>query len=56
MTSMSSTSQNRHAQSIRIDPNILQEARIEAVKARMKLGAWLEAAIREKIDRESKNR
>ena len=39
--------------SIRIDPDILQEARIEAVKAKMTLGEWLEIAIKEKIKRDS---
>jgi predicted HicB family RNase H-like nuclease len=45
----------RKTTSIRIDPDILQEARIQAVKSRMKLGAWLEAAIREKTKRDLKN-
>ena len=37
--------------SIRIDPEILHKARIEAVKAKSTLGEWLELAIREKIER-----
>jgi len=36
--------------SIRIDPEILHKAKIEAVKAKMSLGEWLEAAIKEKIE------
>ena len=34
--------------SIRINPQILLQAKIEAVKAQMTLGQWLEAAIQEK--------
>jgi predicted HicB family RNase H-like nuclease len=41
--------------SIRIDPEILHKARIEAVKAKVTIGEWLEAAIKEKIKREPKN-
>ena len=37
--------------SIRIDPQILLQAKIEAVKAKMTLGQWLEAAIQEKIEK-----
>ena len=39
--------------SIRIDPEVLHQAKIEAVKARKTLGEWLEEAIREKIEREN---
>ena len=38
--------------SIRIDPEILYLAKIEAVKAKVTLGQWLEEAIQEKIERE----
>ena len=38
--------------SIRIDPNVLHQAKIEAVKAKVTLGEWLEEAIRGKIERE----
>ncbi len=37
--------------SIRIDPQILLQAKIEAVRAQMTLGQWLEAAIQEKVER-----
>jgi predicted HicB family RNase H-like nuclease len=39
--------------SIRIDKEILHQAKIEAVKAKKTLGEWLEEAIREKIEREN---
>jgi len=38
--------------SIRIDPDILHQARIGAVTDRMTLGQWLEVAIIEKIERD----
>ena len=38
--------------SIRIDPDVLHQARIGAVTAKQTLGQWLEEAIREKIERE----
>jgi predicted HicB family RNase H-like nuclease len=37
--------------SIRIDPQILLQAKIEAVKTQMTLGQWLEAAIQEKVEK-----
>jgi len=37
--------------SIRIDPDVLHQAKVEAVKAKKTLGGWLEDAIREKIER-----
>lgn len=40
--------------SIRIDPDVLHQARIGAVTAKMTLGQWLEEAIREKVEREAK--
>jgi predicted HicB family RNase H-like nuclease len=39
--------------SIRIDPEVLHRAKIEAVKAKKTLGEWLEEAIVEKMRRES---
>ena len=39
--------------SIRIDKEILHQAKIEAVKANTTLGEWLEEAIYEKLKRES---
>jgi predicted HicB family RNase H-like nuclease len=40
--------------SIRVDLNILHQARVAAVTQRKTLGQWLEEAIVEKIDREQK--
>jgi predicted HicB family RNase H-like nuclease len=33
--------------SIRIDPEVLHQAKVEAVKTKKTLGAWLEEAIKE---------
>jgi predicted HicB family RNase H-like nuclease len=41
--------------SIRIDLEVLHQARVEAVKSRMTLGEWLEAAIKEKIKRDKRD-
>jgi hypothetical protein len=41
--------------SIRINPDSIHLAKIEAVKENKTLGSWLEEAIREKIKRSSKN-
>ena len=38
--------------SIRIDPDVLHQAKIQAVTAKKALGEWLEEAIKEKIKRE----
>jgi predicted HicB family RNase H-like nuclease len=38
--------------SIRIDPEVLHQAKVEAVKAKKTLGEWLEEAIQERIERE----
>jgi len=38
--------------SIRIDPEVLHEARVAAVTSKRTLGKWLEEAIKEKIKRE----
>ena len=40
--------------SIRVDLDILHEARVAAVTQKKTLGHWLEEAIVEKIDREQK--
>jgi predicted HicB family RNase H-like nuclease len=37
--------------SIRIDPEVLHQAKVEAVKAKKTLGQWLEEAIKEKISK-----
>jgi hypothetical protein len=41
--------------SIRVDPDILHQARVAAVIRRQTMGKWLEEAILEKIEREQKN-
>ena len=41
--------------SIRIDREAVHKAKIEAVKADMTLGEWLEEAIKEKIKRGKRN-
>ncbi len=38
--------------SIRIDPDVLHQAKVEAVKSKKTLGAWLEEAIKEKVKKE----
>jgi len=38
--------------SIRVNPDILHQARVAAVTRKKTLGQWLEEAIMEKIDRE----
>jgi predicted HicB family RNase H-like nuclease len=38
--------------SIRIDPEVLHQAKVEAVKTKKTLGEWLEDAIRERIRKE----
>jgi len=42
--------------SIRVNREAIKLAKIEAVKADMTIGEWLEAAIKEKIKRDLKNR
>jgi len=44
--------QRREAVGIRIDRNLLHQAKIAAVIQRMTLGRWLEEAIEEKVQRE----
>ena len=38
--------------SIRIDPEVLHQAKVAAVTAKKTLGGWLEDAIMEKLERE----
>lgn len=38
--------------SIRVDPEVLQQARVAAVSSKKTLGKWLGEAILEKIERE----
>ncbi|GAI18955.1 unnamed protein product, partial [marine sediment metagenome] len=45
----------RKPRNVKINPEFLHKARIEALRARKSLGQWLEEAIDEKIEREEKN-
>lgn len=42
--------------SIRIDPEVLHQAKIAAVTTKMTLGTWLETAIQEKLEKERSKR
>jgi len=42
----------RKPRNVKIDPEALHRARVEALRARKPLGEWLEDAIEEKIERE----
>lgn len=42
--------------SIRVDPEVLHQARIAAVTTKKTLGKWLEEAIMEKIGREKQGK
>ena len=42
----------RESRSIKIQPAILREAHIRAIKSEKTLGEWLEEAIKQKIDSE----
>ena len=44
----------RKPHSVKIDPEALHRARVEALRSKMALGEWLEEAIDEKIEREEK--
>ncbi len=44
----------RKPRNVKINPDTLHEARVEALRARKTLGEWLEEAIDEKIEREEK--
>ena len=39
---------------VKIDPEALHKARVEALRSKKTLGAWLEEAIEEKLEREQK--
>jgi len=48
----------RKPRNVLINPDTLHEARVEALRSRKTIGAWLEEAIEEKIargEREEKN-
>ncbi len=40
---------------VRVDPEILHEARVRAVMQKKTLGRWLEEAIIEKLEKEDKS-
>ena len=44
----------RKPRNIKINPDVLHEARVEALRSRKTLGEWLEEAIQEKVAREEK--
>ncbi len=44
----------RNPRNVLINPDILREARIGALRARKTVGEWLEEAINEKLKREQK--
>ena len=44
----------RKPRSIKVDPEALHRARVEALRSRKSLGEWLAEAIDEKIEREEK--
>jgi len=39
---------------VKINPDVLHEARVEALRSRKTLGEWLEDAIEEKVAREER--
>jgi len=41
----------RKPRSIKIDPEALHRARVEALRSKKTVGEWLEEAIKEKIER-----
>ncbi len=45
-------SKGKPTTSIRVNPEILHQARIAAVTSKKTLGKWLEEAIMEKVERE----
>jgi len=44
----------RKPRNVKIDPESLYRARVEALRSKKVLGQWLEEAIDEKIEREQK--
>jgi len=44
----------RKPRNVKINPEALHKARVEALRSKKLLGEWLEEAIREKIEREQK--
>jgi len=44
----------RKPRNVKINPDILLKARVEALRSKKTMGEWLEEAIEEKIEREEK--
>ena len=44
----------RKPRNVKINPDILLKARVEALRSKRTLGEWLEEAIEEKVAREEK--
>jgi len=44
----------RRPRNVKINPETLHRARVEALRSKKTLGEWLEQAIEEKIEREEK--
>ena len=44
----------RKPRNVFINPDVLHEAHVEALRSKSKLGEWLEEAIEEKLNREEK--
>ena len=44
----------RKPRNVKIDPEALHRARVEALRSKKMVGEWLEDAIEEKIEREQK--
>ena len=44
----------RKPRNVKIDPEALHRARVEALRSKKTVGEWLEEAIDEKIEREQK--
>lgn len=44
----------RKPRNVKIDPEAIHRARVEALRSKKVLGQWLEEAIDEKIEREEK--
>ncbi|MBI2853725.1 MAG: hypothetical protein HYX87_02230 [Chloroflexi bacterium] len=49
------TSKRKPNLSIRMEPEVLHQARVAAVASRKTLGQWLEEAIEDKLKREASN-
>jgi len=45
----------RKPRNVKVNPDTLHEAQVEALRARKSLGQWLEEVMDEKIEREENN-